>query len=242
MFKQLLILYICLFFSSYTHAEPVPYVKDPYAQEAPQEIVKLAQEAAELMGYKDTFEVLAPKKTGIEVNPWNKFIAYGRNPTTQNLFILVNPEWFLALPHEQQLFLLARCFAIFQESNKLNKQFIPFLFLLLSILLVFLIYWFLGKIFVDQQEWIRISIALGKVFLANTFIFNNVQLHIIEYLNSKYDMNIIKKVIEKTGNKEAATNAFHHFDNSIKEAIKQGEPFFMPYSNLFEKYAHALND
>jgi len=223
------------------YSEVIPYGEDAYCMQAPQEIVSQVQKGAGLVEYDGNFEVIVPKKPGIQVNPWNKFIAYGINPTTQTPFILVNPSWFAGIEQEQQLFLLGRCFAALQTGKSLGMKLIPFLFALVGFLLIFAIYWLLGKTaLVNQKKWVRIVIAWCIVFASNTFILHNVQSRLMYYMNSRYDVTIIKTVIEKTGDKDAAIKALRYFDASIKASLQDGETFFAPYADLFENYVREL--
>jgi len=238
-----LLLSFTLLISTHIHADVIPYKEDPYSQQAPEEIVTLAKQAADLMDFKDGFEVVIPKKAGIELNPWNKFVSYGKNPGTQNPFILINPEWFSKIPHDQQIFLLARCFTVFQgsASTRINLQIVQILYIIFSLLLMLLMYWLLGKsIAFRPKKWVRIIGAIGIVILGELFIFDKIHLYITKYLSSHFDIQVIEKVIEKTGNRDAAIKALQHFDISIKETIQNGESSFVPYKDLFEKYVHEI--
>jgi hypothetical protein len=244
MFLKKLLPVFTLLISAHIHADVIPYKEDTYTQQAPEEIVILAKQAADLMNFKDGFEVMIPKKAGIEINPWNKFVGYGKNPSTQNSFILINPEWFSGIPHDQQVFLLARCFTTLQEGSlpSTSLQIIWILYCILSILLMILCYWLLGKTTLQPRKWLRVICAIGIIILGELFIFDKIHLYIVRHVSQNFDVGIIKKVIEKIGNKDAAIKALQHLDASIKQAAQSGETFFVPYKDLFEKYVHEITD
>ena len=236
-----ILLVLCSTLTQSTNTSVVPFTEDPYALQAPQKIVEIAEKAAAFVEFDSTYEVAIPKKAGIQINPWNKFIAYGINTKTKNPFIIINPSWFASIPQDQQLFLLARCFTVFKEGKPFSIKVVPYLFILLRILFILLLIWLLGKTLLSRhKKWVRIAIAWGIVYLCNSFVINNLQLKFTRYMNSRYDIHILNMAIQKTGNKDAAIKALQQFDTSIKEALKNGETFFTPYATLFENYANAL--
>lgn len=239
--KQLLTVLLVIV-SADIRANIIPYKEDIYTQQAPQEIENLAKEAADLMEFKDGFEVVVPKKAGIEINPWNKFVSSAKNQATQNPFILVNPEWFSGIPHDQQIFLLARCFALFQENSLTTFLWINIFFVLLSILLLIFMYWLLGKSPLLSKKWMRALCALGITIVVELSILDNIRAHVTTYLGSRIDMNVIQKVVAKTGNKDAAIKALQYFDTSLKEAVQNGETILAPFKNNFEKYVDELRN
>jgi len=129
--KYIRLLPVMLFASTITiHAGMVPFTEDPYTMQASGNIVALAQRSAAIMNFEGTYEVVEPKKAGIEINPWNKFIGHGVNPQTQNNFIVVNAEWFKGIPEDQQLFLLCRSFAYFKEGSSSSlMRMLPYIFI-----------------------------------------------------------------------------------------------------------------
>ena len=220
----------------------VPFTEDSYALQAPQEIIKIAEQAAALVEFDGAYEVAVPKKAGIQINPWNKFIASAKSPQTKNFFIIINPLWFEGIPQDQQLFLLGRCFMAYKEgATPFSMKVIPYLFILGSIIFMLLLIWLLGKTpLVHKKKWIRVVMAWGTIYFCNIFLINNLQARLTNYIARKNDVHIIDMVVKKTGDKDAAIKALQHLDASIKKELKSGETFFAPYVTLFENYANAL--
>lgn len=232
-----------ILFSNYAPAKTVEYVEDAHLSQAPQEIVDLSEKSADLMDYQDAYEIAVPKKPGIHINPWNKFIAQGINPQTKHPIIILNPQWFNEIPGDQQTFLLSRNFATWQAgAQPFSIKALPYLFLLNSIVLMLILFWLLGKTrLADQKKWIRALIAFGVVTLSDLTLMTKINQKLTYYLAMQHEMSIIEKVIEKTHNKEAAIEALKHFDTSIKKELADGELFWKPFEKIFENYANALS-
>jgi hypothetical protein len=182
------------------HAKMVEFVEDAYLLQAPQEIINTADKAAQLMEFDAAYEVIAPKKPGLQVNPWNRFVSYGINPQTKNAFMVINPVWFLGIPEDQQLFLLGRnLLTLKQGTQPMSVKVMPYLFMLLTFSLMFLLFWILGKTkLADQKSWVRALIAYAIVFVCNLAFLNTLQLKLIQHLSKRYDATINEMVIQKT--------------------------------------------
>lgn len=115
--KVAILLFAVTSMSCQVSAKTIEFIEDVYAIQAPQEIVALAEKAAALVGFEKPYEVAVPQKAGVQINPWNKFAAYGINPKTNNPFIIINPQWFSKIPENQQLFWLSRCFITLEQGE-----------------------------------------------------------------------------------------------------------------------------
>lgn len=243
-FKNILIMQVIVLvmFSTSMQAKIVELAEDAYAQQAPENVVAIAEKAAALVDFNTPYEIAVAKKAGVEVNPSNKFIAYNINPVTKNPLILVNPEWFFKIPEDQQLFLLGRSFLILhQGTTPFTIKIIPYLFILLSIFLILFLFWALGKTALKQQKpLLRALIAYGIITVCNLTFFNTLQVKTIQYFARRYDTQIHELVLKKTKDRDAAIKALEYFDSSIKNEIKNGETFWAPYENIFESYAQNL--
>jgi len=235
-------LVVCSLFAHNTYSKMVEFTEDAYSMQAPQEIVDIAEKAAEFFECKDAYEVVVPKKAGILINPWNKFIGTGINPQTKNHFIVINPEWFLSIPEKQQLFLLGRNFlAIKHGTTPLSMKIIPFLFILFTGCFVLFIVWILGKTrLAEYKPWVKGLIAFCIMTTCNIAFMNGLQSKFLLHVAKNHDKAINEMIIQKTGDKDSAIKALEFFDSSIKSELNNGESFWAPYAMLFENYAHEL--
>lgn len=225
-----------------TQATMVEYVEDAYAVQAPQEIADVVQEAARTVNFDKSYEVVVPKKAGLHINPWNQFVSSGTNPATHNWFILVNPTWFSTLPHDQQMFLLCRSFV---QANMgvipPIAQYIPWLFVILTWVLVYVLYRLFGRTRLNQHNpAVRVMIAFGILFVLNVALVNKLQVKLLDYMYRKHDNVVNMVVIEKTGNREAAIKALQTMDAEVKKGIANGETAFVPFEHVFETIAKGL--
>lgn len=224
-------------------AKTIDFVEDGYLMPASSQIIELTEKAAEFFEFDQPYEVALPKKGGLQINPWNKLIAAGINPQTKNPFLVINESWFKTLNPEQQMFLLGRNFLMLKNGvQPFSVKAIPFLFILLTIILTLLIYWFLGKTNLGHKKWMRLGIAYAIIFVSNITFLNTVQIKAIQYFGAKHDMHNIQMAIEKTQNKGAAVTALEAIDAAIKNDLKNGEKFWEPYAMLFENYVKELKN
>jgi hypothetical protein len=232
---------LCLFISGSLYSKTIEYIEDPYAMQAAPEMVALAEKVAAMVDFKDGYEVVAPKKAGIQMNPWNTFTGYGINPTTKNPFIVINSEWLTKMPDDQQSFILARNFSLLRYGAASTvMKLVPFIFMLIGIMLIILLVWLLGKTPLSKQKrWIRILAAFGIVLVLDTTLFDMLAAKINVSLKAKHNAIINERIIQKTG-RDAAIKAFEYFDASIKKEIAGGEIFFAPYEHAFGNAAQSL--
>jgi len=224
------------------YAKTVEYIENGYAQQAPVELVNHVEEAATYFDFKEPYEVAVPKKAGMQVNPWYKFMAYGVNPQTTRPFFSINPDWVSKLPEDQQLFLLGRGFESFKGGViPWIVKFSPFIYSFFSIALMFLLYFALGKTRLAQQKkWLRALIAYGIVAVCNLAFMSALNTTFVQYLAVVHDDKAIARIIQKTGNKEAAIKALEYFDASIKQDSNENATFWKPFEHSFEHYVKVL--
>lgn len=233
---------ITMLYISFSHTCMIQYPEDAYLMQAPEELVDNAQHVAQLMGFEGQYYALVPKKPALEINPWNKFIAHGHHPENKTPLIIINPEWFNALPQNEQTFLLGRCFAGFQHGiTPQSITLFPFLWTLFMIIIATLIILGIKNTRFGQQKlWARLAIVWVILAICNLTFLNNLQQNIIQYLARKHDHYIHTRVFEKTGNKQAAVKAFEHYDQSMQQEAAHGDPFWKPFENLFADYAQRI--
>lgn len=228
--------------SSAAFAKNVEYIEDPYAAQAPQELVEQAEQAAQLFEFDKPYELVVPKKAGIQINPWNKYIAFGINPQTKNSFILINPSWFKTLPADEQLFLLGTNFLNLKYgSMPLSVKVAPYISLVFTILLITLFFFFLGKTrLAAYRKWVRVLAALAIMIVLNLLILNRLFLAISNRLIFNHSAYLNEMAVQKTGNRQAGINAFEKFEQAVKQEIADGQTFLKPYEDRFAKYAQEL--
>lgn len=234
--------FACLMLVINAQATMVPYQEDGYSMQAPEELGALVKKAAELVDFTSPYEVVVPKKAGVEINPWNKFIGYGVNPLTKNSLVIINSEWFNKIPEDQQLFLIGRDLVILKNGvTPTSFIIIQCIFVAISFLLLFLLIWLMGKtVLKNQKLWVRILAACIIVGLCEFFVLDLLQVKVRTYYGKVHDRAIHELTLEKMSSRDAAIKALDHLDSSIKNEIKNGETFFIPYENLFESYAQEL--
>jgi len=222
-------------------AGPVEYIEDAYAMPAPQDIVEQVERVAQLMDFTEPYELGVPKKAGIDINPWNRYIAHCINPQTQRPFLLINPAWFNQLDQGERTFLIARCFGGFKESIAPGGvKAIPYLHMLVAFLMIILLFILLNRAQIIKQRWLTVLVAYIIVSLCNLMFLNDAQTRLISYLGRCHDTMIHKMVIERTGDKDTAMRALMRLDQAIKQEVAQGDPFWQPFVDIFEKRAQGL--
>lgn len=224
------------------HAKVVEYVQDPYAMNAPADIVAMTEGAAHTMHFDKSYEVVVPTKAGMQINPWNKFIASGVNNQTGNFFIIMNPAWFSLLPLDQQQFLLARVFASFELGNvSFAMKAVPYIFLLFFMALMFcVIFTIVRRPLSRKKKLLAIVIAWIAVALFNATLQSRLQPFVVHYFGLLHDNKINELALQRTGNRDAAVQALASFDAAIKEDLKDGNTFWKPFETVFEHQAKQL--
>lgn len=233
-----------ILFTNIIHTSMIQYPEDAYLMPAPQELVDSAQRVAQLMGFEDQCYIIVPKKPALEINPWNKFIAHGLHPENKIPLIIINPEWFSSLREDQQTFLLGRCFVGFQQGiTPPSVTVFPLLWMMFIIFLATCMILGINNTRLGKQKlWIRLLMVYIILLIGNLTFLNRIQKGISNYLLRRHDHYIHTCVIEKTGNKKAAINAFLHYDQSMQEEATKGDPFWEPFEHLFADYAQKIKD
>jgi hypothetical protein len=225
--------------------KPVEFIENPYAMQAPQELVDRVDTVAQMLNFDKPYEVAVPKKAGLQVNPVNKFINYDQsNPQTQNPYIILNPDWLLKLPEDQQTFWLARAFLRFEHGMvPLHVRVAPFLLGLLNLAIMVLLYFALARTqFASYKKWMRIVAVFVLMGICNVLFINKLHLKFIRYLGMRHDHAINEMVVGKTGNREAAIKALESFSAEIKKEVENGQAFWKPYEAFYVEYADALKN
>jgi len=235
---------LCTLFVCDVKTEVREHIETPCTMQAPEKIVGIVSRVALLTNFEGQYEVAVPKKAGLQVNPWYKFVAHGINPQTNNPIVIVNPKWFLSIPEKQQNFLLGRCFLTFKHGMvPLSIRIIPYLFGFFSILFIIFLVWGLGKTrFGNQKMWIRILIAFGILVLFERALTDKLQTKVMWYFGSRYEMQINEMALQKSSDRNSAIKALEFFDASIKDELKKNEVFWAPYASLFQGYANKLKE
>lgn len=224
----------------------IEYVEDIYLLPAPNEITNIVSSIMDQQNFDQNYEVAIPKKSGMQINPWNQFISSGINPITGNLFFIINPDWFSQLNKDEQSFLITRAFFHAKSGgSSIYLKIIPWLFIIISILLMILLVKLLGKCnnCANLNLWLRILIAWVIMFILNLAILNRIQLKVSEYFAFKHNLYINDLAIKNSGvNKEIAISALTKIDSGIKADLKNGNFFWKPFETLFEKQVEALKN
>lgn len=232
-------------------AKNVEYVEDAYAIQAAPELVQQVDRVAEKVGFADHYEVVVPKLAGLQINPWNRFIASGVNPGTKNLFVLVNPDWFKGLPVAEQDFLIARCFVMQQMGGVLPKSVavLPWIFMVLTLAL------WMGVFFAIRSSkfltvtglvrfpgWGQRVILISFILLVRFLVFDRIQANLTKVFANRYSTQVAMAAIKKMGDHDSvvAAAALKQLDAGIKAEILKGENTLKPFENTFSDMAKAL--
>lgn len=224
------------------HTKVAEFIGSPYAQQAPQELIELTETVAHSWDFEKPYEVIIPTKAGIQVNPWNLFTYIDVDPLTKNPYILINQEWFLQLPQDQQTFLLERNFArIIHGALPQSFKYVPYIFALISlIIIVILSFIFRATVLKNQTIVIAVFAAIGITLVLELTVLEKMRTKVNHMLGVRYDKYIHELVIAKTNNRQAAIDAFEAIDEKISEEIANGQSFFVPYASIFKAYAEQL--
>jgi hypothetical protein len=223
-------------------ADPVPFVEDAYLMPAPQELVDRAEHIAQEIDFLEEYEIAVPKKAGLHINPWNKFIASGIHPLTGRPLMIINPEWFNELSHDEQTFFLAQNFIRMHEGMPpLQIKILPYLYALISVLLIILVFIVLGYTALSVKPvWMRIVMAIAFSIVCEKLFMDKVYAQLQAYVLKQFSTKINELVVKKTNNRDAAIRALKHLDVSISEEVNNGTLSLAPYVNLFAEYARIL--
>lgn len=233
---------LCASMTLSASAAMVEFVEDAYAAQAPQELVNQVNTVAQQVHFEKKYEVVVPKKSGLQINPWNRFIGCGINPVSQNWFILINPAWFNTLDKAEQEFLIARCFMIEKhDSNPWNMKLVKIIYAILELLLLVAFYMLLGKTrFAQHKAFVRAGLAFGILLAAELLVLDKIELKILTHLAAQHNALIHREAIAVNGDRDAAIKALNAFDAGIKAEIANGETMLAPFKDIFENQAKDI--
>jgi hypothetical protein len=226
-------------------AKMVEFVEDAYLLQAPAEIVKIVQDLADEQHVVASYEVAIPKKAGMQINPWNEFIAVGVNPSTNNKLLVINPTWWTQLTLDEQKYIITRAFWNAHTGSSLPLIILSLILSVISILSIILLTIGLGKYRKTShlKRWLRIVIAFIIMWLINTFIVSHVHLKIATYLANHIDHKTHELALAKSGlTQKVAIASLTKLDNAIKENLKSGELFWKPFEKLYEKQIETIKN
>lgn len=226
-----------------TDAKMVEYFEDAYLQQAPQELVAQVEQIAQIVGLDKDYQVVIPKKPGLQINPWNKLVGFGINPQNKNPFIIINPEWFSTLPKDQQTFLIARnvIFAS-QGVSSLPMKLLPWIWSIGMIALMVLCFLALRRTrFATKPLWMRILAVYAVFAIANLAFLTALYIKINTALSRKYDSHITQLTLEKIGqDKQVAISAFQTMGDFVKKELAEGDTFWKSHENTFSDLIQRL--
>lgn len=223
------------------HADSVPYQEDVYAMNAPEDVQNLVAEVAQQAGFTGVYQVVSPKKAGIEINPWNKFIGAVINPSNGLPLVVVSSEWLNTFDREQQ-----KAYVMSQMIKFIHGFVHPWakyvvIFYLLCLFVIALVLAVIGKrLLPGRPRWQYIAGISLCCFVFNIFFALSIQTRMIAYLNSKHEVELYKKTIKLGINQELLIKSLMDYDAAIQQEVQAGEIFWKPYEGLFARYANAL--
>lgn len=224
-------------------ATALPVTEDAYLMQAPQELIDQTEKVAELVHFSKDYELAVPKKAGVKVNAWNKFIAQAINPQTKNPLVIINQDWFSPLDQDQQTFLIARSFMELDKPIQPSKllSLLPYILILVQILSVVAFAFALKKTrFAQQPLWVKIVTFYAAATLLRLFVLTPIEASLRRYLVLQEDKKINEYIVEKTQQREAAVQGLMAIHTTINQELSEGETFWEPYQNYFKDRADLL--
>lgn len=224
------------------HAKMVEYYEDAYAQQAPQALADKVAQIADRVGFSQDYQVIVPKKPGVQINPINKMSSYGINAQTKNPFMLINTEWFSTLTNEQQDFVIARNFIILENSSWLSapKLFTPLwviIFLLLGLLAFFALK---RKYMVGKPTWMVVLATLIP-FLALDMALDPVHAKLNYAIARRFDAQMARAALDKMGlDKQIAIDTFEKMNQTVTKELAEGQAYWKTYETIFTDIAKRL--
>ncbi|GMU19195.1 MAG: hypothetical protein AMXMBFR12_03870 [Candidatus Babeliales bacterium] len=231
-----------LLFCCQANTKIVEYYEDAYAQQAPLELVDKVAHVADKIVFSKDYEMIVPKKPGLQINPVNKIIGYGINPQTKNPFIIINPEWFSTLNKEQQDFLIARGLLTLDNSkwHTLPKLFTPLwiiIFLALGVLAFFILK---KKFMVGKPTWMIVLATLVPLFIIDT-VLGPVHTKMGLNISRRFDAQMARMALDKLNQeKQVALDTFKKMDDFVKKELDEGNTFWKQYENTFADLVNRL--
>lgn len=223
-------------------AKMVEYYEDAYAQQAPQELADKVAKIANKIAFVEDYQMVIPKKPGLQINPVNKIISYGINPQTKNPFVLINPEWFSTLNQEQQDFLIARSLVTLENSNwhTLPKLFTPLwvaIFLALGVLAFFILK---KKYLVGKPTWMIVLATVIPFLIVDTAL-GPVHTKMNLNITQRFNVQMARMALEKLGqDTQVAISTFQAMDDFVKKELAEGDSFWKPHENTFADIVDRL--
>lgn len=212
------------------------YEEDEYLHQAPEELIAQVEQVAQKLAFDKDYQVMIPKEMGLQVNPWNRMVAYGINPKNNLPFLLINPEWFFRLNSDQQEFILARNFTMLSQGTKSTAmKVLPWLWMAVTGALMVITYLALNMSpFGSNPAWMKIVMILILYSLANIIFLNSAFFYYNTQLARSHDNQIIHLALKKTGqDKQVATSTFQAMDDFVKNELAEGDAFWKPFENIF---------
>jgi hypothetical protein len=223
-------------------AKMVEYYEDAYAQQAPQGLADKVAKIVNKIAFSQDYQVVVPKKPGLQINPVNKIISYGINPQNKTPFVLINPEWFSTLNNAQQDFLIARSLIIFENSSwySLPKIFTPLWLIIFCALGVLAFFILKKKYLVGKPTWMIILATVIPFLIVDTAlgpVHDKMNLNIAR----RFDTQIARTALEKIDHdKQVAISTFQAMDDFAKKELAEGDTFWKPLENTFSDLAQRL--
>ena len=226
-------LILATYFVTSFAATVVEYPEDGYLLQANKELVEKANSAADKMGYMGQYQIMFSKKSGMEINPYNKFISSGKNPVNNLNFIIVNPDWFNTLTAEQQNAFLAIIFNKFVHGASSVAKYALILYVLLTWAIIFGLFFLLKRFsFIPAKKWKRFLIAFMPIVIFNWMFAAKIQNAVVAHFNMKHSEFVYGDAISKGLNRDLIVSTLTAYDNALKDDIKTGSAFFNDYEKL----------
>lgn len=210
-------------------AKMIEFTENPYEMQAPEEITTIVEKTVQDYGFDKDYEVLVPKKAGIDLNPWLQYGMSLINPLTKNYLIAVNQEWFLSLPENQQRHFLFYNFIQHEQGAQpfINKL-IPWIHSICFFVFFFLLYILLSKIEFFAYSKIRRGLSTFLIcWIVFVFGVNPLETKFMQYLTVQHFMKLHGLAAQKTGNKEAAIDYLTSIDASMRQRAENGDEFYL---------------
>lgn len=234
---------LALLFCCQSNTKVVEYFEDAYTQQAPQELVAQVEHIAQKIGFDKDYQIVVPKKPGLQINPLNKLLTYGINPQNKTPFVLINPEWFATLTKDQQTFLIGRSLLTLQHSNwMLPVKLLPWVWIITTLLLALLLFFAIKRTrFGSKPVWMRI-LAIYLLFAVANFAFLTAlynKVHVM--LGRRFDKQMAQLALEKTGqDRQVAVSTYQAMDDFVKKELAAGDTFWKPFENTFSDIIERL--
>lgn len=217
--KKIFLFLIAAFGNILAKAEYIPFSEGVFLSPAPIEYIKLANQAASLVGYEGKYELSIAEKAAKSINPLNFFITSTfANPVTKNSLIIINPDWFNNLSTQAQIYFLAEKFVTFQKPFHPNVNSLLFFYYFCYVLAIILFMYILHK-FSKLSKVKSIFIIFGLSFVYNIIFGNNLigklQTQEINKQGIKYNLDIDKKLVAILNDKNIVINNLQQFLNDL---------------------------